>query len=123
MVDAKIPVSFYKNQTGEEPVREWLREQEKDDKKTIGGAIRTVQCDWPVGMPLVRSIQGYQGLWEIRHSISQGRIARVFFCIEEAHIVLLHAFIKKAQKTPLAELKKAWKRKKEVTTNAQQRKK
>jgi phage-related protein len=55
-----------------------------------------------------------QGLWEVRSSISDGRIARVIFCVYNGRMVLLHGFIKKSQKTPLPNLDLALKRKKEI---------
>jgi phage-related protein len=48
-------------------------------------------------------------------TLTQGRIARVLFCEHEGKMVLLHAFIKKTQKTPTADLELATKRKKDVT--------
>jgi hypothetical protein len=47
---------FYKTESGAEPVREWLKELTKTDKKTIGEDMRTVQMGWPLGMPLVGSL-------------------------------------------------------------------
>jgi phage-related protein len=64
-------------------------------------------------MPLCRPLGG--GLWEVRSNVSQGRIARVLFCIGDGQMVLLHAFIKKTQKTPVAELALAVRRMKEIT--------
>lgn len=54
------------------------------------------------------------GLWEVRSDISGGRIARVLFAILNGRMVLLHAFVKKARKTPGAELELAKKRMKEI---------
>ena len=51
---------------------------------------------------------------EVRSSLTQGRIARVLFCEHEGKMVLLHAFIKKTQKTPAGDLELAMKRKKEI---------
>lgn len=51
----------------------------------------------------------------MRSTLTQGRIARVLFCEHEGKMVLLHAFIKKTQKTPDADLELAAKRKKDVT--------
>ena len=48
-------------------------------------------------MPLVRSLG--DGLWEVRSRLPT-RIARTIFAIEGHAIILLHAFIKKTQKTP-----------------------
>jgi phage-related protein len=43
------------------------------------------------------------------------RIARVIFCMGGGHMILLHGFIKKTQKTPQADMDLALKRVKEVT--------
>ena len=102
-----IPVVFYKETPGKEPVKEWLWELDKEDRKAIGEDIRTVQIDWPVGKPLVSPFG--HGLWEIRSSL-ENRIARIFFMFNDGKIVLLHGFIKKTQKTPPDELKLALKR-------------
>uniref|UniRef100_UPI003A92938A type II toxin-antitoxin system RelE/ParE family toxin n=1 Tax=Salmonella enterica TaxID=28901 RepID=UPI003A92938A len=54
------------------------------------------------------------GLFELRIKGADG-IARVFYCtLSGKRIVVLHSFIKKTQKTPSAELKKAIARMKEV---------
>jgi phage-related protein len=55
-----------------------------------------------------------RGLWEVRSTLTQGRIARVLFCEHEGRMILLHAFIKKTQKTPAGDLELALKRKKEI---------
>ena len=104
----RLPARFYRNPSGREPVREWLRELTGDDRKIIGEDIKDVEFSWPVGMPLVRSIG--RGLWEVRSSISQGRIARVIFCTFEGEMVLLHGFIKKTQSIPQREMNLALKR-------------
>ncbi len=43
-----IPVQFYQEESGNEPVREWLRKLSAKDRKIIGGDIRVVQIDWPI---------------------------------------------------------------------------
>lgn len=54
------------------------------------------------------------GLFEIRARSKEG-IGRAFYCyIVKKEIVILHAFIKKTQKTPSKELELARKRMKEV---------
>jgi len=74
--------------------------------------VAIVEYGWPVGMPVCRSLGG--GLWEVRSRIDGGRIARVLFCAAHGRMVLLHGFIKKAQKTPTAELAVARRRQKDV---------
>lgn len=70
------------------------------DRKIVGDDIRDCEFAWPVGLPLCRPITGRAGLWEIRSSLTGGRIARVLFCVEHGRMVLLDGFIKKTQKTP-----------------------
>jgi phage-related protein len=76
----------------------------------LGEDIKDVEFSWPIGMPLVRSLG--RGLWEVRSSLTRGRIARVIFCVEQGGMVLLHGFIKKTEKTPEREIDLALKRKK-----------
>jgi phage-related protein len=58
-----------------------------------------------VGMPYVRHVEGK--LWEIRVRGQDG-IARVFYVAAmPQRVILLHAFVKKTQKTPRCEIKKA----------------
>jgi len=108
----RLPASFYRLDSGREPVREWLRELDLEDRRAIGEDIKDVEFSWPIGMPLVRPL-GNQ-LWEVRSNLPQGRIARVFFCVEKGHMMLLHGFIKKTEKTPQREIELALKRKKGI---------
>lgn len=91
--------------------------------------------DWPVGirafyarvtermitfgpnleMPFTRSMG--KGLFEIRARGKEGT-GRAFFCtIVDQRIVILHAFIKKSQKTPQKELDIGRRRMNDVKTN------
>lgn len=98
---------FFKTETGNEPVRDWLRELPKEDMKIIGTDVLAVQWAWPVGKPLVDSMG--QGLWEIRSSLGD-RIARVFFIVHREEIILLHGIIKKGRTAPAHEINLARKR-------------
>uniref|UniRef100_C6DYA3 Type II toxin-antitoxin system RelE/ParE family toxin n=1 Tax=Geobacter sp. (strain M21) TaxID=443144 RepID=C6DYA3_GEOSM len=99
-----LKVVFYRSEAGNEPVRDWLKDLARDDKREIGEDIKTAQLGWPLGMPLIKKID--KGLWEVRTNLADG-IARVFFTVDDEHMVLLHGFIKKSQKTPQNELKTA----------------
>ena len=104
-----LRVVFFKTDAGNEPVREWLKGLPREDRKTVGADILTVQYAWPVGKPLVDNLG--DGLWEVRSRLSN-RIARTLFAIVDQEIVLLHGFIKKQRRTPPDELELA-KRKKQ----------
>lgn len=97
-----LEVRFFRTTAGNEPVREWLLELRRRDRKVIGFDIKTAQYGWPIGMPLIRKLE--PGIWEVRSDIADG-IARVLFTVEGRLMVLLHAFVKKSQKTPPSELK------------------
>jgi hypothetical protein len=58
MVDISfvLKVAFYQSEVGNEPVREWLKELPRDDKRLIGEDIKTVQLGWPLGMPLLSNL-------------------------------------------------------------------
>ena len=101
MSEPILSVKFFRTEVGNEPVREFLRQLAPEDRKIIGTDIKEVQLGWPLGMPLVRKME--KDLWEVRSHL-EGRIARVLFTVMVGHMVLLHAFIKKAQKTPRSEL-------------------
>jgi phage-related protein len=97
----KLPVRFFRSDTGNEPVRDWLKRLPDAERKTVGDEIRVMQFGWPVGMPLVRKLKS--DLWEVRVHLDE-RIARVVFTVLEGQAVLLHGFIKKSQKTPTTDL-------------------
>ena len=65
-------------------------------------------------MPTRRPLTSRRGLWEVKSSLSQNRIARALFFVYQGQMVLLHAFIKKTQQTPEQDLDLAVKRQKEV---------
>ena len=113
-----MQVVFFRTEADNEPVREWLKSLPKEDCKTIGTDILTVQYAWPVGKPLVDNLG--DGLWEVRSRLVN-RIARTLFIEVDQEIVLLHGFIKKTQKTPEEELELAKKRKKLYLQNYEQK--
>ena len=108
----RLNVHFFKLKSSKEPVRDWLLELMDKDRKIVGADIKAVEFSWPIGMPLCRPLA--QGLYEVRSNLTDSKIGRVIFCIEDNKMILLHGFIKKSQKTPDKEFDLALKRKKEV---------
>ncbi len=104
-----LRVVFFRTQSGREPVREWLQELDREDRKVIGEDIKLVQFRWPLGMPLVRKLEA--DLWEVRSILAGSRIARVFFTVRGQEMALVHGIVKKSQKTPQHDLKLARDRK------------
>ncbi len=67
----EVPVRFYRSATGREPVLEWLRSLDKEDRRAIGLDLMRVQFGWPIGMPSMRSLK--DGLWEVRSNLPSQR--------------------------------------------------
>ena len=107
-----ITVAFYRTKMGAEPVREWLLSMNKADRVAIGADIKTLEFGWPLGMPVCRAMR--DGLFEVRTRLDGNRHSRVFFCVLDKHLLLLHGFIKKQRATPQKDLNLAIKRKSEV---------
>jgi phage-related protein len=98
----RLPVEFYRSEKGIEPVRDWLKSLDNLDKTKIGQAVKMLEYGWPVGMPTCRPLRN--GLYEVRTTLPSNREARIFFCIHNERMVLLHGIIKKTQKTPQRDL-------------------
>jgi phage-related protein len=105
--EIRLQVVFFRTDSGTEPVRDWLKSLDKEDRKIVGEDIKTVQFGWPLGMPLVRKMD--RNPWEVRSQLTN-RIARVIFTVQNDTVILLHGFIKKSQKTPMSDLNTARKR-------------
>jgi phage-related protein len=99
----RVHAVFYAMDSGKEPVREWLMELSRDDRRELGRQLMKLEFGWPVGMPLSRAMG--RGLHELRVTLDGRRHARVFFYIDlQENLVLLHAIIKRTRTTPFQEL-------------------
>ena len=97
----RLPARFYRSDSGNEPVRDWLLSLTKADRTKVGEDIKEVEFGWPVGMPTCRPMGS--GLFEIRISL-KNRTARILFCIHSEFMILLHGFVKKTEQTPQSDL-------------------
>jgi phage-related protein len=108
----KITARFYVTAAGAKPVREWLLELARADRRVVGKDIQKAEFGWPIGMPYCRGLGN--GLWEVRSDLPGGRIARLIFSIVGGEMILLHGFEKKSQKTPTHDIELALKRRREI---------
>ena len=94
-----IEVQLYKTEGGNEVIRDFLRGLPADDRKTVGEDLKTLQYGYPIGMPLCRPVGK---LWELHSSLPSKRELRLLWFFHKATqtIIVVHAFIKKTQKTP-----------------------
>ena len=110
----RVPAVFYRTVSGAELVRRWLKSLPTEDRRIIGVDIATVEYGWPVGMPVCSPMTSRRGLWEVRSTLTGGRIARVVFCMHGGRMVLLHGFVRKTQQTSDRDLDLAMKCKREI---------
>ena len=102
-------IHFYKDRNGNEPVLEYLRQisarQDKDSRikaNKINDYIEALaQYGTLAGVPYIKHLDGE--IWELRPL--RDRI--LFVAWHNGSFVLLHPFMKKTQKTPAREIKKA----------------
>lgn len=104
----RVPALFWRSAAGREPAREFLQGLAQAERRLVGEDIKKVEFGWPIGMPTARPLG--QGLHEVRTSLGN-RICRVLFYVSEAgNMVLLHAFIKKTNRTPPDDIRLARRR-------------
>ena len=106
----KLEARFFQTSSGAEPTRTFLKKLAKKDRAQVGALIRKLQEEHYLEPPHGKNLGG--GLWEIR-AITEGGKVRVFYCfVGKKYVVLLHAILKKTQKTPKKDMDLARKRKK-----------
>lgn len=95
-------VDFFKNNRGDSPVEEFIKQQ---DEITYAKIIHSVDLVKNNGIqlrpPYVKKIRN--NVWELR--ISGKNAVRILYCIFNNKFYFLHAFKKKTNKTPLKEIK------------------
>lgn len=104
-------ISFYTDRNGRKPILEYLeklRQQAHSQKsahirykKFVEYMTTLKRVGTRCGMPFVRHMEG--DIWELRPTSD-----RIFFAYwRDGQFVLLHQYIKKSQRTPERELKRA----------------
>lgn len=101
----KLSAIFYATAAGKEPVRDWLMELTREERRAIGEDIAYVQFKWPIGKPRVDHL--HASVWEVRSNLGN-RIARTLFVVDDGTMILLNGFIKKRSRPRLGKL--PWRR-------------
>ena len=104
-----LALIFWRSDSGNEPVRDWLRSLPVDVTKAIGDDLRYVQWGWPLGKPLVDGFG--DGLYEVRTKYDRNNY-RVLFAFSDNTMILLHGLLKKTPKTPKTDVALARQRQK-----------
>lgn len=95
-------VKFFQTARGESPVEDFIKAQDQPAAAKISSYIELLKTDGPyLKPPYIKKLQ--DKLYELRIS---GKVAiRIFYTVKSGEYYLLHAFKKKAQKTPTREIK------------------
>lgn len=101
-----MEIKFYRDRTGRIPVKEFL---DSLDIKMRQKMLRSIQALQELGitlrMPLSESLG--DGIFELRAKVGTNISRVMYFFVIGNQAVLTHGFIKKTQKTPKGEIKRA----------------
>lgn len=102
-------IVFYIEESGREPVREFLQSLDAKTQTRFSWSIEQLRMrNTQAREPLVRHLEGK--LWEIREESSTNIYRIMYFFFTGRRIVFLHGFQKKTQKTPRREIDTALER-------------
>lgn len=106
LVNGKWSIFYYRNISGEYPVYDFINKLEAKGKSKIINTIDLLEMyGVKLGAPHVKKIVGTD-LWELR-ILGGDNIRVLYIAITGRAFLLLHGFIKKAQKTSKKEIKTA----------------
>ena len=95
-------VEFFQSKRGDYPVADFIGNQERRVRQKVTDSIKMLEESGPFLMPPYMK-KLFPNLYELR--IKSKVAVRIFYSPKTGTYYLLHAFIKKSQKTPERELK------------------
>ncbi|KKQ96347.1 MAG: hypothetical protein UT42_C0035G0006 [Candidatus Falkowbacteria bacterium GW2011_GWA2_39_24] len=100
-------IKFYKDsQTGKSPVLEYIDNLNRKERAKILKYIEFLrEHEGYLDEPYSKHIKGK--IRELRVDFSKNRFRIFYFIFIEKTIILLHAFLKKTEKTPIQDIKRA----------------
>lgn len=102
-------IEFYTTQSGKSPISDYIYQLPLPQQSKIRNALNLLKEFGPLlREPHSKRITGYKDLYELRTSGSSP--ARLFYVHKDNRFMVLHAFVKKTNRTPNKELRIAAKR-------------
>jgi len=99
-------ILFYREDTGAEPVRDFLRGLDRQTQARFDWSIEQLRVrNTQAREPLVRQLDGK--LWELRRESDTNIFRLLYAFLPQRRILFLHGFQKKTQKTPRREIETA----------------
>lgn len=108
-----IKIEYYLTSSGRNPINEFALALSKEDQAKFVEVYRGIQ-EYGLEYDRVAFRQLDGKLWEIKYKAKGGGYRIAYVLVERNRMVWLHAFKKKTQKTPKADLELAKRRAKEV---------
>lgn len=103
---SKFKAEFYKTKDGTKPAKDFMLSQDDKMKAKLFGLVDVLEqygnsLREPYSKPLG------DGIFELRAKVGTNISRVLYFFYHEGRIILTHGFVKKTQKTPPSEIKKA----------------
>jgi phage-related protein len=94
-------IVFYRTQAGRSPIDEFLEALPPKPRGKIGWVLGIVRTAQPVLAEYIKKLPGTDGLWEIRTTYGGDAFRLLCFFDGASVVVVLTAFVKKTEETPL----------------------
>jgi len=100
-----MKVLFYKSNSGRNLILEYIQNLNSADGSECWEVIKLLEkYDFNLSAKYLKRMKGIKRLWELR--VSSSKEHRFFFTVIKENVaIILHAFTKKSQKTPMKEIK------------------
>lgn len=103
---SEFQVSFYTRQDGEKPAKDFILGLEKKMRAKVLRTIEILEdCGNRLREPYSKHLD--DGIFELRVKVGSDISRVLYFFVIDNEIILSHGFIKKTQKTPSSEIKRA----------------
>ena len=102
----EFKAEYYKEEDGRKPAKEFMLSQNPKMKAKLFGLVDTLeQYGNQLREPYSKHLE--DGIFELRAKVGTDISRVLYFFYYEGRIILTHGFVKKTQKTPPSEIKKA----------------
>ncbi len=109
-------VNYYTNETGEQPVKEWIKSLDEKLRLKVYRSFELLEeFNLNLKAPYVKPLE--DKLYELRIKDQKGIYRVIYFAHTGKEFIMLNGFVKKTQKTPKKEIELAKIRMKEVLEN------
>lgn len=106
-------IIFYETASGQKPVEEFIDQLAAKQAQKVAWVLKLVEDLDRVPTQYFKKLVNTDELWEVRVRAGSNIFRLIGFFDGSSLVVLTHAFKKKTQKTPKADIKKAEQRKNE----------